>query len=443
MKFDPAVPVAVFLGPSLDHAAARALLPANYYPPVRMGDVYRLVTSGVGLIVIIDGVFHGTTPVWQREIVAAMQNGITVVGASSMGALRAVELESFGMLGHGTIVDWYRTGRIEGDDEVALLHAEAEHGYRAMSEPLVNIRWNLDRAVAAGALSASQAADLLAEGLAVDHTARSYPALMDSAAFRRLDAATQDAVRPYFGAQAENLKAADAVSALRWCAEHLPRLLAAPAPPPPPGRRIDRFDEQLLRGVPAADLNLVVLREVLSRAAADRPRTAAIVNHAARRYYLLEWARQAGVAPPADVVPRYEQDWIARHQVTDRAAWLRANAITAGELARELAERATADWLLQKGPAAFGLDRPFLEAWALLAGIEPPPDRAGSEAFRSWLVEKTPYYFGVDQWSADVAFARELQVNGEIAALAQTLPPIPDPRSLIPEESPNVGAGAV
>jgi len=419
MKFDPALPIAVFLGPSLDQATARTLLPANYYPPVRMGDVYRLVTCGVRLIVIIDGVFHGTAPVWQREIVAAMQNGITVVGASSMGALRAVELETFGMIGHGTIVDWYRAGRIEGDDEVALIHADGEYGYRAMSEPLVNIRWNLDRAVAAGALGEPDRQALLAEMQARDHTTRSYPAMFESEAFQRIDAAARDAVRPFFGAEAESLKSADAVSALRWCAGQLPGLLDTPAPPRPAGRSIERLNEQMLRGVPAANDELVPLHEILRRVVdSDQPRTASIVNHAARRYYLLEWARQAGVTAPADVVRGFEQDWTLRHGVTDRAAWLRANAITEGELALELTGRATADWLLARGPAAFGLDRPFLEAWAGLAGIEPPAEHATSDAFRSWLVGKTPYYFGVDQWFADVVFARELQVSGEVAQLA-------------------------
>lgn len=434
MIYDPALPVAVFLGPSLDQATARAWLPANYYPPVRMGDIYRLVTSGVRLIVIIDGVFHATTPVWQREIVAAMRHGITVVGASSMGALRAVELEPFGMIGHGTIVDWYRTGRIEGDDEVALLHADGEFGYRALSEPLVNIRWNLDRAEADGVLTPAEADSLLAEMQALDHSVRSYPALIESVAFQRLDASVRDRARRYLGPGAESLKAADAVSALRWCAEHLAELLDAPVPPPPDGRRRERVDEQMLRGVPTRGQRLVPLQEVLRHiAAADQVRAASIVNHAARRYYLLDWASQAGVSPPADVVPLYEQEWITRHHVVDRAAWCRANALTRDELSTELANRAVAEWLLAGGPSAVGLDRPFLEAWAELAGIEPPPEYADRTLFRAWLVQQTPAYFGMDHWSADVAFARELQLSGDIAVRAAD----------VLTEVADVGAGAV
>ena len=57
-------------------------------------------------IVLIDGEFHGRPSVWQREILDAIAEGTEVHGASSMGALRAAELHSFGMVGHGRIFDW-------------------------------------------------------------------------------------------------------------------------------------------------------------------------------------------------------------------------------------------------------------------------------------------------------------------------------------------------
>ena len=116
MTYEARTPIAVFLGPSLDLATARSILPANYYPPVRMGDIYRLLATGVRLIVIIDGVFHASVPVWQREILAALKAGIIVVGTSSMGALRAAELAPYGMIGCGTVFQWYIQGRIAGDD---------------------------------------------------------------------------------------------------------------------------------------------------------------------------------------------------------------------------------------------------------------------------------------------------------------------------------------
>ena len=143
---------AVFLGPTLDHCTAKQLLPATYFPPVCLGDLYRLLPEPVETIVLIDGLFDGTTPVWHREILAQLEAGRQVIGASSMGALRAVELEPYGMLGCGDIYRWYKEGIIDGDDEVALLHGTRELDYVKLSEPLVNVRWNLIRAVADGVL---------------------------------------------------------------------------------------------------------------------------------------------------------------------------------------------------------------------------------------------------------------------------------------------------
>ena len=69
-----------------------------------------------------------------------MEEGIQVLGASSMGALRAAELHGFGMIGYGTIFEWYRDGLIDGDDEVALWH-EPEEGekYRKERKSLENL----------------------------------------------------------------------------------------------------------------------------------------------------------------------------------------------------------------------------------------------------------------------------------------------------------------
>ena len=197
MTYEARTPIAVFLGPSLDLATARSILPANYYPPVRMGDIYRLLATGVRLIVIIDGVFHAAVPVWQREILAALKAGITVVGASSMGALRAAELAPYGMIGCGTVFQWYVQGRIAGDDEVALLHAPATQGYRGVSEALVNMRDTLEQACQAGILASEACADLLdwLKGLCYGH--RTYDALFASPPFARLPQPTQQALRTF------------------------------------------------------------------------------------------------------------------------------------------------------------------------------------------------------------------------------------------------------
>src|SRR5262245_8594564 len=125
-------PIAVFLGPSLPREQARAILEARYEPPARMGDIYRIL-GDVRAVVLIDGVFHSVPAVWQREILDALAEGVPVYGASSMGALRAAELYTYGMVGIGTVFGWYRDGIIDADDEVTLLHGPEDAGYVALS----------------------------------------------------------------------------------------------------------------------------------------------------------------------------------------------------------------------------------------------------------------------------------------------------------------------
>ena len=145
----------VFLGPSLSWAEARAVVAAEYRPPAKRGDVLAAADEGAEVIALIDGVFFQDCSVGHREILAVLNRGVTVVGASSMGALRAAELDSFGMIGVGEIYRRYRSGEIEADDEVALTFDPLY--YRPLSEPLITIRVNIARAVTEGALSDEEA----------------------------------------------------------------------------------------------------------------------------------------------------------------------------------------------------------------------------------------------------------------------------------------------
>ncbi len=137
----------VFLGPTLPAREAARLLDATYLPPVSQGDVYRSVAASPPLIGIVDGYFEGVPAVWHKEILFALDRGIPVVGAGSMGALRAAELAPFGMQGVGAVFECFRDGVLEDDDEVAVTHGPAELGYPQTSLAMVDIRFTLDRAV--------------------------------------------------------------------------------------------------------------------------------------------------------------------------------------------------------------------------------------------------------------------------------------------------------
>jgi len=140
--------IVVFLGPSLPVDDARRILPARYLGPARCGDVLRARRLSPRAIALVDGLFASTPATWHKEILLALDDGIAVFGASSMGALRAAELAPFGMIGVGAIFEAYRDGVYTDDDEVALLHGPAGSDYRELSEAMVNIRATVARAVA-------------------------------------------------------------------------------------------------------------------------------------------------------------------------------------------------------------------------------------------------------------------------------------------------------
>lgn len=145
----------VFIGPSLALDQAKEYLDATFLPPVKYGDVYRIVQLYQPQVIgIVDGYFNQVPAVWHKEILWAINQGVSVYGASSMGALRAAELEAVGMIGCGRIFQAYQKSVLppyldevfEDDDEVAVTHAPAEMGYTALSEAMINIRITLARA---------------------------------------------------------------------------------------------------------------------------------------------------------------------------------------------------------------------------------------------------------------------------------------------------------
>ncbi len=150
--------------------------------PVQRGDVYQAAQARPRIIGIIDGSFDGVAAVGHKEILWALSQGITVFGASSMGALRAAELHVFGMEGIGAIFAGFRDGTFEDDDEVALVHGPRETGYLGLSEPMVNIRATLAAAAAEGVIAPTLAESLTAKAKALFYQDRDWRAILDGIA---------------------------------------------------------------------------------------------------------------------------------------------------------------------------------------------------------------------------------------------------------------------
>jgi hypothetical protein len=221
------VNVIVFVGPSLARDEARAELDATYLPPASQGDVYLAARERPWAIGLIDGYFKQVPAVWHKEILWAMAQGVHVFGAASMGALRAAELNTFGMVGVGRIYVDFAQGRLEDDDEVAIAHADAELDYRTLSDAMVNIRASLTAARDAGVIDVELTTTLIALAKQTFYPRRSYEGLLKTARARGLPACDLERLARWLGENRVDQKRLDALQLLRTLRE---RMAEAPAP---------------------------------------------------------------------------------------------------------------------------------------------------------------------------------------------------------------------
>lgn len=333
--------IVVFLGPTLPLPQARAILQADYRPPAAQGDVYRAARTRPLAIGLVDGVFHSVPSVWHKEILWALSQGVHVFGASSMGALRAAELHPFGMVGVGRVFEDFRDGRLEADDEVALLHGPSETGWLTLSEALVDLRATLQAALSAGVLGPEQAAALTALAQGLHYTERSWERLLPLAAGQGLDVARLQAWLPT-GRVAR--KQADAIELLQLMRQ---RCTAALQP-----LQVDfSFEDSLYW----AELQAAVDAEVPPLAPGDRLRLEALRADAgvaaAAETQALAWmlaadrAAAQGLELEAAALLAASRDFCARHGLADEDAverWLQRHGLGRDDLHRLLTRHAHA-----------------------------------------------------------------------------------------------------
>ncbi|MDQ2685142.1 MAG: TfuA-like protein [Thermoproteota archaeon] len=131
----------IFLGPSLSIEKAKKILEADYRKPAKKGDLFQLIFNETRIVGLIDGYFLQDYPPTPIEVYNLVKKKETkVYGSSSLGALRAVELSKYGMIGVGKIFNLFRNGILDSDDEVAVTFTDYSD-YK--SEALIDIRYNL------------------------------------------------------------------------------------------------------------------------------------------------------------------------------------------------------------------------------------------------------------------------------------------------------------
>ncbi|WP_423066715.1 TfuA-like protein [Devosia sp. CN2-171] len=166
----------LFAGPSL-WGVSYDRTGLDVRPPARQGDIHRAVVEGAEAIGLIDGVFGFVPSVWHKEILFALKSGVRVMGAASLGALRAVECAPFGMEVIGSIATSYAAGSRIEDADVCLVHAPAELDFMPLTEPLVDVEATLEAMRQARLASTGEAEALLAAARSIYFADRTVEAL--------------------------------------------------------------------------------------------------------------------------------------------------------------------------------------------------------------------------------------------------------------------------
>jgi len=164
--------IIIFTGPSLSIEEGKKILKADYREPIQRGDILKAMKDSPDIIGIIDGVFHQSPAVGHKEIIEAINKGITVVGGSSMGALRASELDNLGMKGIGYVYNEYSSGNIESDDDVAIVFDS--YTGEPISEALVNIDYKFKKAVKEEIINDDERKELINIAKSIYYPKRTY-----------------------------------------------------------------------------------------------------------------------------------------------------------------------------------------------------------------------------------------------------------------------------
>ena len=339
----------IFAGPSIPASNVREVLgQADLRPPARTRDIYKACEDRPAAIGLIDGFFEGVPSVWHKEILWAMDQGIPVFGASSMGALRAAELHAFGMIGVGWIFEAFKDGNLEDDDEVALRHGPREMGYVAVSEPMVNIRVTLERAAALGVLDKAVTSDLTALAKAMYFPDRSWEALLAKARQEGCDTERLEAFEDWLPSGRVDQKRQDALDMLaRMASDDVSHH----------GAKKVEFTfqhtvmwEELTRTCGGAEPGLT-LSLLLDAVRHDPERYHAIRNRAAPRLL----AQADGHVPRAEVDRALTQFRSENRLYSGAAfkAWLADNDVELEELRHRLSQDIMLNALIAEDPSAF------------------------------------------------------------------------------------------
>lgn len=209
----------IYVGPSLNIEKAKIIFDADYRPPARKGDLLRLLVDNDDdhlIVGLIDGLFLQEYPPTPIEVFQLLKRKNTVVlGGASLGALRAVELEKYGMIGIGKIFELYKKNKIIADDEVAVTFSQETQ--KLQSEAMIDIRYNLFLASRERVIDKETRRATLKVAKNIYFPYRTYLDIIDETK-RQYPSRSYylESFRDYIGKNRQSLKERDAVKLIKY-----------------------------------------------------------------------------------------------------------------------------------------------------------------------------------------------------------------------------------
>ena len=124
MLFLPRKKTVIFGGPSLTLVKSKALNYFEFRPPIKRGDLISILDAGgkKPIVLITDGVFGSSLAITPNECIEYIDKGGLLFGSSSIGALRAADCFTRGMVGIGDIFMAYHLGYYHSESDVAVVY---------------------------------------------------------------------------------------------------------------------------------------------------------------------------------------------------------------------------------------------------------------------------------------------------------------------------------
>lgn len=216
MLFLSATSIIMFAGPSITKIPEKFFSKITVCPPIKTGDLEPLISLQPRICVIIDGVFSKNRAITPFECIELINLGWIVIGSSSMGALRAADLYSMGMIGIGEVYNMYRLGICTSDADVAVVYDFSNAAYKELTISLVHVRSLLQGLENKQLIDAIKSRKLLLKAKQIIWYERTLDYLLNEWLSCKLDLHLNDLIKAMFESQEFDPKKLDAFEVIKY-----------------------------------------------------------------------------------------------------------------------------------------------------------------------------------------------------------------------------------